>query len=84
MKIPPHSIEAERWVLWSILLDKEGMFQVSPLLIEADFYDPNNGLIYGAMMDLFTRNKPIDILTIREHLDDRQNLEKIGGNTYLI
>lgn len=60
------------------------MFQVSPLLIEADFYDPNNGLIYGAMMDLFTRNKPIDILTIREHLDDRQNLEKIGGNTYLI
>lgn len=60
------------------------MFQVSPLLVEADFYDPNNGLIYGAMMDLFARNKPIDILTIREHLDDRQNLEKIGGNAYLI
>ncbi len=60
------------------------MFQVSPLLVEGDFYDPNNGLIYGAMMDLFTRNKPIDILTIREHLDDRQNLEKVGGNSYLI
>jgi replicative DNA helicase len=84
MKVPPHSIEAERWVLGSILLDKEGMFQVSALLIEGDFYDPNNGLIYGAMMDLFARNKPIDILTIREYLDDRQNLEKIGGNAYLI
>lgn len=60
------------------------MFQVSALLIEGDFYDPNNGLIYGAMMDLFARNKPIDILTIREYLDDRQNLEKIGGNAYLI
>jgi replicative DNA helicase len=58
-------------------LDKEGMFQVSSLLIEADFYDPNNGLVYSAMMELFTRNKPIDILTIREYLDDRQNLEKI-------
>ncbi|MDD5376508.1 MAG: replicative DNA helicase [Candidatus Gracilibacteria bacterium] len=84
MKVPPHSIEAERGVLGSILLDKEGMFQVSALLVEADFYDPNNGLIYEAMMDLFARNKPIDILTVREHLDDRQNLEKIGGNTYLI
>ena len=60
------------------------MFQVSALLVEGDFYDPNNGLIYGAMMDLFTRNRPIDILTIREYLDDRQNLEKIGGNIYLI
>ncbi|NDK19911.1 replicative DNA helicase [Candidatus Gracilibacteria bacterium] len=84
MKIPPHSIEAERGVLGSILLDKEGIFSVSAILTEADFYDPNNGLIYGAMMDLFTRNKPIDILTVREHLDDRQNLEKIGGNAYLI
>lgn len=60
------------------------MFQVSALLVEADFYDPNNGLIYAAMMELFARNKPIDILTIREYLDDRQNLEKIGGNAYLI
>ncbi len=60
------------------------MFQVSALLIPADFYDPNNGLIYEAMMELFARNKPIDILTIREYLDDRQNLEKIGGNAYLI
>lgn len=60
------------------------MFQVSPLLVEGDFYDPNNGLVYAAMMDLFTRNKPIDILTVREYLDDRQNLEKIGGNAYLI
>ncbi|MDD2916600.1 MAG: replicative DNA helicase [Candidatus Gracilibacteria bacterium] len=84
MKVPPHSIEDERGVLGSILLDKEGMFQVSPLLVEGDFYDPNNGLVYAAMMDLFTRNKPIDILTVREYLDDRQNLEKIGGNAYLI
>jgi len=84
MKIPPHSIDAERWVLWSILLDKDGMIQVSSFLTEGDFYDPNNGLIYGAMIDLFTRNKPIDLLTVREYLDDRQQLEKIGGNAYLM
>jgi len=60
------------------------MIQVSSFLTEGDFYDPNNGLIYGAMIDLFTRNKPIDLLTVREYLDDRQQLEKIGGNAYLM
>lgn len=60
------------------------MIQVSSFLTEGDFYDPNNGLIYGAMIDLFTRNKPIDLLTVREYLDDRQNLEKVGGNAYLM
>ncbi|EKD29408.1 MAG: replicative DNA helicase, partial [uncultured bacterium (gcode 4)] len=84
MKIPPHSIDAERWVLGSILLDKDGMVQVSSFLTEGDFYDPNNGLIYGAMIDLFTRNKPIDLLTVREYLDDRHELEKTGGNAYLM
>lgn len=84
MKIPPHSIDAERWVLGSILLDKDGMVQVSNFLTAGDFYDPNNGLIYGAMIDLFTRNKPIDLLTVREYLDDRHELEKTGGNAYLM
>ena len=84
MKVPPHSIEAERGVLGSILLDKEGIIQVSHLLTEGDFYDPNNGLVYGAMIDLFTHNKPIDLLTVREYLDDRQKLETIGGNAYLM
>lgn len=60
------------------------MYIVSALLKEEDFYDPINGLIFGAMMNLLAANKPIDILTIREYLDDRQSLEKAGGNTYLI
>lgn len=60
------------------------MVQVSSFLTEGDFYDPNNGLIYGAMIDLFTRNKPIDLLTVREYLDDRHELEKTGGNAYLM
>lgn len=71
LKTPPHSIEAERGVLGSILVDVEAMMQVSGLLIPEDFYDPALGLVYAAMLDLFIRNRPIDLLTVREILDDQ-------------
>lgn len=83
-KIPPHSIEAEKWVLWSILIDKDWIFQVSSMIEPADFYDPNHGLIFKAMIDLYVKNRPIDLLTVREILDDRWQLDTIWGNVYLI
>jgi replicative DNA helicase len=83
-KIPPHSVEAEQGVLGSILLDKDGILQVSSLITPDDFYDGKNASIYGAMLDLFLKNRPIDILTVREMLDDRKKLEEVGGNQYLI
>ena len=83
-KIPPHSIDAERWVLGSILIDKDGIIQISDLIIPEDFYDPNNGLIYRVMLDLLIQNRPIDILTVGQLLDDRKQLETIGWNAYII
>lgn len=82
-KIPPNSVEAERWVLWSILIDKEWIIQISSLIEPDDFYDPNHGLIFKAMIDLYTKNKPIDLLTVREVLDDRWQLDKIWWNIFL-
>jgi len=83
-KIPPHSVEAERGVLGSILIDKDGIIQISDLITPEDFYDPNNGLIFRAMLDLLLHNRPIDILTVSELLDDRKQLEVVGGNVYII
>jgi len=83
-KIPPHSIEAEQGVLGSILLDKDGILHVSSLITPEDFYDSKNASVYGAMLELFLKNRPIDILTVRELLDDRKKLEEVGGNQYLI
>lgn len=83
-KIPPSSVEAEKWVLGSILIDKDWIMQVSWLIEPDDFYEPINGLIFRAMLDLFTKNKPIDLLTVREVLDDRQQLDKVGWNLYLV
>lgn len=80
---PPHSLDAERWVLWSILIDKDGMLHVSNLLVPDDFYDPANSIVYSAMMDLYVRNRPIDSITVREVIDDLKKLESIGGNVFL-
>jgi replicative DNA helicase len=52
--------------------------QVTALIEPLDFYEPNHGLIFKAMLDLYTKNKPIDLLTVREVLDDRKQLESIG------
>ncbi len=83
LKIPPYSLEAEQSVLWSLLIDKEGFITVGDLLLKEDFYDESNALVYEAMYELFRTNKPIDLITVREYLDDKKLLEKIGGITYL-
>lgn len=80
---PPHSIEAEKGVLGAILIDKDAMMHVANLLTSDDFYDPAHSIVYEAMMDLYTRNRPIDSITVREVIDDRKKLESIGGNPFL-
>jgi replicative DNA helicase len=80
---PPHSIEAERWVLGSILIDKDGIIDVANILTPEDFYDPAHGIVYAAIIDLFARNRPIDSITVREVIDDQKKLESIWGNLFL-
>ena len=80
---PPHSIEAERGVLWSILIDKDGMMQVASILVAEDFYDPAHGIVYAAMVDLYARNRPIDALTVREVIDDQKKLDSMWWDGFL-
>ena len=84
VKIPPNSVDSEKWVLGSILIDKDWIIQISSLIEPADFYDPNHWLIYKAMIDLFIKNKPIDLLTVKSLLQDRWQLDTIWWNLYLI
>ena len=80
---PPHSIDAERWVLGSLLIDKDGIIHVANLLARDDFYDPAHSIVYDAILDLYARNRPIDSITVREVIDDLKKLESIGGNVFL-
>ncbi len=80
---PPHSIDAERWVLGSLLIDKDGIIHVANLLSRDDFYDPAHSIVYEAILDLYSRNRPIDSITVREVIDDQKKLESIGWNIFL-
>jgi len=84
LKIPPHSIEAEQSVLWSLLIDKDWFLVISDLLTFEDFYDDRNSKIYEVMLELYTKNKPIDIITVKERLDDKWLLDSLWGLSYII
>lgn len=83
LKIPPHSAEAEKSVLWSLLIDKDWFIAIWDLLKSEDFYDDAHAIIYSAMFELYRNNKPIDLITVKEKLDDKKLLDKIGWIVYL-
>ncbi|HOJ10884.1 MAG TPA: replicative DNA helicase [Clostridiales bacterium] len=82
-RIPPQNIEAEQSVLGSMLLDKEVIPVVIEILKKEDFYRDDNAEIFDAIMDLFDKGEPVDIITTAEQLKLRGTLEKTGGLEYL-
>ena len=82
-KIPPSSLESERSLLGSLLIDKEGVTRVADIIAADDFYDDNHGTIYSVILELFHKNRPIDIVTVSEALTSLGQLDNIGGNAYL-
>ncbi len=83
LKVPPHSIEAEQSVLWSVLIDKDCFLSIWDLLKPEDFYNDSNATIFEVIFDLYKFNKPIDLITVKEKLDDKKLLDKIGWISYL-
>lgn len=82
-KVPPHSDEAERSVLGSILIDKDAIVQVSEFLQPEYFYQDKHGDIYQAMIALFEAREPIDLVTLPQKLKSMKILEAVGGVSYL-
>lgn len=83
LKIPPYDLEAERSVLGAILIDSSAITLVAEFLKPEHFYDPNHQLIFTAMLSLFEKQQPIDIVTLINQLKSEGNLKKIGGKGYL-
>ncbi len=82
-RLPPQSLEAEQSVLGAILIDRDAVIEVAEFLRPADFYRQANGRIYAAVLELFERREPIDIVTVAEALERKDELEAIGGRAYL-
>ena len=82
-KIPPHDTEAEQAVIGSMLTDKDAIISAIEILKEEDFYREDNKTIYGAILNLYNRSEPIDIITLKAELSSLGKLEAVGGLEYL-
>lgn len=82
-KIPPNDIEAEQAILGSMLIDKDAVIDAMEVLKPEDFYREDNKYIYQAMINLYNRAEPIDIITVKSELMSIQKFEAIGGMEYL-
>lgn len=83
MRIPPHNLDAEQSILGGLMVDPYAFDQVSSIVTEDDFYKPAHRKIYAAITELYAKNQPVDIITVSNHLTDKQELEAIGGPSYL-
>ena len=82
-KIPPQNIEAEQAVLGAMLLDNESIHRAIELVQPLDFYRETHRHIYEAILSLYQRNEPADLVTLTSELKNKKLLESIGGATFI-
>ena len=82
-KIPPHDIEAEQAVIGSTLTDSEAVMAAVEKLKPESFYREDNKLIFEAIVNLYNRSEPVDLITLKDELSSMGDFEKVGGFEYL-
>lgn len=85
-RLPPHSIEAEQGCLGCVLLAPQTTLPEAIATLKTNveiFYDIRHQKIYAAMIEMFTRQEEIDVITLQQWLADDQQLDAIGGIPYL-
>ena len=82
-KTPPQSLESERALLGAIMLNKNAIYDAIDIVSPDAFYANKHSDIFEAMLALFSKGEPIDIVTLSEKLKEQKKLEAIGGRAYL-
>ncbi|MDK9757465.1 MAG: replicative DNA helicase [Pseudomonadota bacterium] len=83
IKVPPHSLEAEQSVIGGLLLDNERWDTVAERVVSSDFYSRPHRLIFEGVKNILEDGKPLDLITLSEHLERHEQLEDVGGFAYL-
>lgn len=83
LKVPPQDLEAERSVIGAVLIDSSAINLVAEFLRPEYFYDPANKTIFSAMLSLFEKQQPIDVVTLQDALNKQDALKRVGGKSYL-
>ena len=82
-KMPPQNVEAEESLLGSLLIEKDAIIKIADIVTADDFYVNKNATVFSAIIDLYEKREPLDLLTLTAKLRDGGELERIGGATYL-
>ncbi|PID33197.1 replicative DNA helicase [Candidatus Saccharibacteria bacterium] len=82
-KLPPQNLDAEKSLIGAVLIDEEALTDVAEVVKPNDFYDKNHGIIFAAMIRLFEKHKPVDLLTLTDELKRKDELDLVGGSAYL-
>ena len=83
-KVQPQAVQLEEAVLGALMLDRDALPMVMDILRPESFYTEGHQLIYRAVIRLFERSNPVDLLTVTEELKKSGDLEKAGGGYYLV
>lgn len=83
LRVPPHDTQVEMSVLGAILIDPDAIVEVIDFLKPEHFYNDNHRFIYSAMMSLYEKHQPIDLITLTSQLKKSKQLKEAGGTDYL-
>jgi replicative DNA helicase len=83
LRVPPQSLEAEMALLGSIMLRPDAIYEIMDVVRVESFYFEKHRTVYEAMLDLFSKHQPIDLLSLSSRLKEKDLLERIGGTAFL-
>ncbi|AKM84247.1 TPA: replicative DNA helicase [Candidatus Campbellbacteria bacterium] len=83
LRIPPQDIDAEKALLGSVMLKADALFEIMDFISVECFYAEKHRLVFKAMLELFSKKEPIDVLTLSNKLKNKQVFDQIGGSDYL-
>lgn len=82
-RIPPNDKDAEQAVLGAVFLSQDALIEAMEYVDADDFYQHANQLIFQAMLNLNDEEEPVDVVTVQNELDRANQIEDIGGVSYL-
>jgi replicative DNA helicase len=83
LRVPPQNIDSEKAFLGSIMLKPETVYDIMDIVSAESFYSDKHKTIFKVIMELFSKQEPIDLLSLSSRLKEKKQLDQIGGNTYL-
>ena len=82
-RVPPHDLAAEKAVLAALLIDDRAFDEVCAEIKAEEFYHPAHQIIFKAMVAIHEDQKPVDLITLSDHLNAHKRLDAVGGSVYL-